>query len=691
MEELFLELSKENKSWYMIFEAVRKILPTFEVRMFVLLGLFLLLFIANFAYHKYKQKKKTQPKKIVETVNKKGFFNVLLRISKATAKFSLKEALLFMDIVFPVLIILIVITSFFVKPSVIHTIPESNGIMNSADESFELTFDLPIDSAKIDFNISPDIDGEWKVESVDKYLKFNRQIKFYPEESIYPGREVVIYVTGIKTPWSFGKLHEQSIEIKAPSIPDVFKTTPENLAENVTTDQKIEIEYNTPIGDFVRLDYVITPEVEFKVKNKDEYTQIVEFPEELQQDSEYKFEVYRTLRSYKIETNEDVEVGETELIRTVNFKTVTTPLVASYEPKGTSVLANSEIKIVFDQPMDKESVLNSLKITPEVKGEATWTDDKTLVYKPETELNKETEYTVFIDKGVLSTFSGKTKDEIKLSFTTIGKVMVSSVSPLSGTYGHNPKATNIVVEFNQPVDKASAQQKFSISPAVSGTFTWDGNKMIYNVAGKLQYSTRYNFSIASGVKTINGLDSNQAFNYTFVTRDNIFTLNVPWYKQQEGFTCNIAATRMALAYRGVYVFEATIKSGLGIGTDPNVDWVPNYGVHWGPVSSYIGQYRNVAVKSGWNVAELAKEVEKGNPVILFWYNRYSQPKGSYTLPSGATAWMGMHSEVVRGFVGDSSNPTALLVNDPWRGQLTYSTSLFISTWSYIGYRAVVVY
>jgi uncharacterized protein YvpB len=148
---------------------------------------------------------------------------------------------------------------------------------------------------------------------------------------------------------------------------------------------------------------------------------------------------------------------------------------------------------------------------------------------------------------------------------------------------------------------------------------------------------------------------------------------------------------MALAYRGVHVSESQIKSAIGVGGDPNSNWVSGYGVHWGPIANYIGRYRSVSVKTGWNTAALAREVEKGNPVIVWWYNRYSQPPGAFTLDSGATGYKGMHSEVVRGFTGDSSNPTVLYTNDPWRGRLTYSRSLFDSTWGYLGYAAVVVY
>lgn len=619
----------------------------------------------------------------------KSFF--LFKFFRKIGGFFWRKKLIILNGTLGILFVAVVAVTVLVRPRIINSTPSEGSYMSSGEEIIEVEFDVPVNTDEIKFNVSPEVEGDWVFEEAFPGSPVKRKARFYPKESFYPESEVVVYVVGMKQSWSGGKEHEQAIEFKSPKIPDIEEIYPEVGSVDVPTDVDVEIKYDAPVGDFVDLKYEMDPKVEFDVKTTEENIQVLDFKEDLDQDQEYKIDIYRTPRSYDVDNGKDVEIGDTEKIEELVFRTVTTPLVKSYEPKGKGILVDKVIKVVFDQPMNQESVLDHFKITPDTEGTVTWEDETTFVFTPDQDLKKGTDYEILFSKGILSEVSGTTEEEIKLKFTTIGKVKVSSVSPILGASGLHPNSTNIVVEFNQKVDHASAQSKFSISPSVSGAFSWDGNKMIYSVAGKLKYSTKYTFSIAAGVKTIHGLDSAKTFSYSFTTRANIFTLNVPWYKQQENFTCNIAATRMALAYRGVYRSESQIKSGIGIGTNPNSDWVSGYGVHWGPVASYIGQYRKVSIKQGWNVSALAKEVEKGNPVILFWYNRYSQPPGAFTLPSGATGYKGMHSEVVYGFIGDSSNPTSLMTNDPWRGRLTYSKSGFVNTWAYINYTAVVVY
>jgi uncharacterized protein YvpB len=165
---------------------------------------------------------------------------------------------------------------------------------------------------------------------------------------------------------------------------------------------------------------------------------------------------------------------------------------------------------------------------------------------------------------------------------------------------------------------------------------------------------------------------------------------LPWYGQQETFTCNIAATRMALAYYGIYRSESQIKASIGTGLDPNANWVAGYGVHSVPIASYISNYRSVDRRSGMTLKDLTTAVDNGDPVIAWVYNRHSTPYGSFTLEGGYTGYKGMHSEVVRGYIGDPNNPTHILVNDPWRGRLTYSASGWLSIWSYLGYTGVIV-
>ncbi len=706
LQTIIEDIYSGDFDWYQAFEAFRAWLPPYEIRiiiMVLILAMILLINrkpkLKNIDNKKYKNdinsksSELTNPKNINKQKGtiKKG--NSISTLTTSLSKFLQFDHKLkgYITLALTLILIVFIYMTFLIRPSVISSTPKAGDYMTTSNGQITLIFDLPVNKDWVGFNISPEIEGDWKFESVSKILPTKRKVVFTPERSFYPDTEVVVYVVGIRSDLSEGKLHEQSIEMHSPKIPNIVSIKPANGEINVPIDQVIEIEYDAPVGDFVRLDHIVEPTVPFTQFEIDEHTVGIRFTEELSQDETYMLGIMRTPRAYFIKSGKDDLVGDTELISTTTFNTVTTPLVESYTPKGNSVSVDSEVIIVFDQAMNKQSVEEHFNITPEIAGEFVWEDDRTLHYLLSENLQKEKEYSITLAPGFISSESGSANNEIKLDFKTIGYVEVSSVAPKPGSYGLDPTRTNIELEFNQPVDKESAQSNFEIVPNVNGQFKWEGNKLIFETAGRLNYSTKYNVKVKPGVKTIAGLDSIQEFNYTFVTKDNIFTLNVPWYKQQEGFTCNIAATRMALAYRGIYVSEYDVKTGVGIGEDPNQNWVPGYGVHWGPISNYISQYRNVAVKSGWNVAELAQEVEKGNPVIIWWYNRYSQPYGSYTLPSGVTAYMGMHSEVVRGFVGSSSDPTALLTNDPWRGNLTYPTSLFISTWSYLGYKAVVVY
>ena len=138
------------------------------------------------------------------------------------------------------------------------------------------------------------------------------------------------------------------------------------------------------------------------------------------------------------------------------------------------------------------------------------------------------------------------------------------------------------------------------------------------------------------------------------------------YYQSETFTCNISATRIVFSYRGTALSEGSIKATVGEGGDPNVDWVQGYGVHWGPIYDFISKYRSVELKRNWNIVDLVKEVERGNPVIIWVHNQLGS-SGTFLLDSGATGYRGMHSVVVKGFVGNVENPTSIIVNDPWRG------------------------
>lgn len=192
-----------------------------------------------------------------------------------------------------------------------------------------------------------------------------------------------------------------------------------------------------------------------------------------------------------------------------------------------------------------------------------------------------------------------------------------------------------------------------------------------------------------------------------------FILKVPQYKQHHTFTCFSVAAKMALGYRGVTIDEVSFLDEVGYDKtdrnfatnswgDPNKGVVGTYngsgpggyGTHWDPVANAMKKYRNVEIVRSWNIPDMLKKVEEGNPVMVWWVNGVWPAKDvSWNLPDGQKVYTvnGMHVEVVVGWTGDRNNPTNVITNDPWRGRRYYTAAQFNNLWKWFSNTGVVVY
>lgn len=602
----------------------------------------------------------------------------------------------FHDLSFVIKIILLLYAGFIgwqtvhEQPVLAYSSPVAYSKIADASPEIRLTFSVPVDKDNITFHVSPIVEGEWMWEK-PVLNSFYRTVRFLPTESFLPDSRIVVYVVGLRSVLQKNTSHELAIEFTAPRTPQLSEVFPHDGQGDVPASTSLLLTYDQPVGDFVETQVVIDPQhSDFQIEDQGNM-QTIWFQNPLRQDQTYTVHVYQTIRSYDTKTKEDRVRGETRHISTFTFTTVSTPLIADYTPKGSSVLPHTPLHVSFDQPMDQESVRAGLEITPPTQGELVWVDESTFTFTPTDGWQRATDYVVRLQNGLKSASGGIITDTVELRFATIGAVKVTNISPFNGSSGVDPQSANVSITFDQPVDQQSAQSAVSVSPSVEYTATWQGNTLMLGTAGRLGHNTRYTIKVANGIKGIYGLDSTQTFESSFTTKPKSFVLGIPYYRQEETFTCNIAAMRMALAYRGVHLSEDVIQDGVGYSDNPNSGWVDGYGVHIGPVAGFVDNYRSVVIKQGWNVVDMLKEVQKGNPVIVWEYNRYSEPHGAFTLPSGATGYMGMHSEVIRGFIGEIDNPTHILTNDPWRGQLTYTVDTFKSIWGYMNNTALVVY
>lgn len=576
-----------------------------------------------------------------------------------------------------------------------------------------IEFDRPVDTGDLEYGITPEIDGDWKFEKELGIVA--TKLTFTPKETPKSEERYTVSLENIKG--MFGTQSDNYLfSFQTPPAPKVVSVTPGDGDQGVLPGQEITVVTDYYHKDTSELSFEVEPRIELEVTNDDvNYT--LKPKDNFKKGVTYNLKIFRKLTKLNYESKEKTDIGEREEIWNGNFITVEAPGVESYSPQGSGVLANSSIKINFKQDMEPTSTEGAFSITPNVQGSFSWEGVRGLIFTPSADLSKATYYAVKISTGAKAADESPFEEEASFSFTTIGYVAVSGYSPTGSSAS---TSSQVKVTFNQAVDHASAESKFSIAPNVAGSFSWNGNTMIYSHGG-LGFSTGYTISVASGVKTVHGLDSNKAYSYSFTTRDQSVMLNVPSYPQSHMYSCMAAAARQALAYRGYYLSENTILSQIGYDTtpfqgtwgDPNAIWGnPNagvtgnidgasggvswgYGAHAGPTSNAISIYRSNEVKTGWNVQGIAQEIANGNPVIVWWVNGvWPAYTVSWKTPDGTpvSGVNGMHVQVVKGFTGTVDNPTTFTVNDSGYGYpaRTFDVGTFKAKWSWFGNTAIIV-
>lgn len=196
-------------------------------------------------------------------------------------------------------------------------------------------------------------------------------------------------------------------------------------------------------------------------------------------------------------------------------------------------------------------------------------------------------------------------------------------------------------------------------------------------------------------------------------------LEVPFFRQERALSCEAAALRMALAYRGVQVSEQQLRNAIG--TDPtprevvrggmdvgllvwgnpdeafvgDVDGImgkTGYGVHAGPIGRVAARYRRAEVLRSASSQVLADAIAAGNPVIA-WGHLNDGRAMTWETPGGKRvhAVNGEHTRVVVGYTGSTEEPTGFHVLDPIYGAQYWPLAMFMKNWEKLGRSAVMIY
>lgn len=581
-------------------------------------------------------------------------------------------------------------------PQVIKTSPNDNALISDYATPIMLDFNVPVLTNNLEIHTDPELQGEWHFQKYNKAIPLARSISFTPSQTLPPNQKILVYLSYLSTPFHKGPSGEFLLTLNTPSLPAIANTLPQDGETNVLTDTSIQLNLDSIDSQYVDWEIETIPVTDFELLRNNPQTLRLTFKNPLSQDTLYHIKVYQREVTYNL-ADQAATRSQRKLVNEFSFQTVKPPLIANFTPQGTHIDPDTAIQITFDEAMNTQSVNKHISITPDTNLIFDWNSEATLLTITPQRLSKATTYEVKLQPNIQNATGGSLETPLTFSFTTLGEVQVLSFSPSSNATNIDT-SPSLQVTFDQAVDHQSAQDKFSLSPNVEGSFSWQDNTMSFAPNTPLENQTTYTMTVGSDIKSIKGFNSTQSYTNSFTTKAAIFALNVPLYTQQESFTCNIAALRMLLGYRGVYLSEEAIKSTIGTNGsrgngNPYEGYVENYGTYWWPIVDFANTYRPAQIFTDWTIADILDQVSQGNPVMVWAQNAWSTPNDiSWTTPQGdyIHAINGMHSYIVKGYIGSKDNPSILLLNDPWRGDWSMSKDQFAGLFNYFKI-AMIVY
>lgn len=593
-------------------------------------------------------------------------------------------------------------------PRLEYAEPKIEGVWDSYTKPITVVFTVPVDNTRINENMNPMLKGQWVWEPYFGINRLSRVGRFYTDETLFPGERIVIYLTGVKRLF-VDEGHEIGTVLDSPRINEVKFADPLNNSSDVELDKEVRFQLEKPISDWEEITYKISPEIKTDFKFIDDKNISIRPTEKWDSGEIYTVDIFVKTKKIIISSKELKEADNPTKTFSLKFATIKDAGVRSFAPKGSSVKQDALVKIRFEAEVDREFIESSFKITPSLEGKFEWQDNKKMTFKPSQLFEKATKYTISFINGI-KTLKGMQSQPMDFAFETIGRIKLLNYSPADGTV-KVPINNPISITFDQEVDKASAESHFSINPAMSGSIRWDGNTMIYEHSG-FSYGAVYTVTLASGIKSLYGLDSDQDFAFGFSTRPNEIVISMPLYLQPQfpvSFSCNIYATKMALAWKGFDLSAISIIGETGYNESYNGGWRGNpyneyvgnydgswgYGVYWGPVQRlFTNRGISTEIRSGMSISQLASTVEQGHPVIIWRYNGTSANYDMDWIAEDGTyvnAINGQHGGVITGFRGSADNPTHLHINDPWFGLIWMDVGTFNYYWSRLGNVGLVVY
>lgn len=224
------------------------------------------------------------------------------------------------------------------------------------------------------------------------------------------------------------------------------------------------------------------------------------------------------------------------------------PVLLDYEPHSgqevaayttpSAIVNATVIKLYFDQPMDRASVVAAFRVTPSVEGDFEWPDDATLVFRPRT-LAASTRYRVTLGDGVRSVAGLPLSTEFSFAFSTLTPLAVTRLTPAAGSLDARIDTPALIV-FNRVVVPLACVGRpaqvggecpslsLSFEPSVLGAGMWVETSVYrFDALRGWAAGRAYTATLAADVVSIEGAALSVPVTWSFRTASPAIQASVP--------------------------------------------------------------------------------------------------------------------------------------------------------------------
>lgn len=319
------------------------------------------------------------------------------------------------------------------------------------------------------------------------------------------------------------------------------------------------------------------------------------------------------------------------------------PQIVDRSPsRGEESPVDAPLVIRFDQPMDKPSVETAFQIEPNVPGELSWADDRTLVFKPDDQYQRQSRYDVTIAQTAASVAGLEAELPYSFRFQTVGFLDISQVLPADGVQDVDVDSS-ITIMFNRPVVPLVHSAQISglpdplvLDPPVDGKGEWLNTSIyVFKPTAQLAAGTLYQATIKAGLEDQTGGVLAEDYTWSFSTQEPSIT----WFQPTDaetriGLTANISVTF------NQPMDKDSVEEAFQIFNDDGV--APRGRFEWSEDSSTMGWYPSGELDMSshytWELTQQARSAAgeaqlNESHTSEFWTVAY--PELLYTVPGNA--------------------------------------------------------